>query len=170
MTIVTRAAVAAGMLGAFWLGVWTAPLMQETNATGQGDVVLASAPNVPAAPRPARAPDSAAAVEVTPTPADDAEMLLASDAPVQKYVKPLLTWGADASKAAEGFESAEDFVAVAHAAKNTAVPFILLKHRVLNEGQTLAEAIRASKPDLDASLEASRATLEARAQLARLGN
>lgn len=45
---------------------------------------------------------------------------------------------------------------------------MLLKHRVLNEKQSLASAIRASKPELDATLEADRATLEARANLARL--
>jgi hypothetical protein len=45
------------------------------------------------------------------------------------------------------------------------VPFILLKHRVLNEGQTLEEAIRASKPDVDARVEALKAKGMARADI-----
>jgi hypothetical protein len=34
---------------------------------------------------------------------------------------------------------------------------VLLKHRVLNQGMTLAEAIHESKPDVDAIAEAARA-------------
>ena len=49
--------------------------------------------------------------------------------------------------AAEDFETPEQFVTVAHAARNTSVPFMVLKHRVLNEGQTLAEAIHEFKPE-----------------------
>ena len=58
--------------------------------------------------------------------------------------------------AVEGFSNAEQFVTIAHAARNTHVPFILLKHRVLTEHRSLADAIRASKPDLNAEVEASR--------------
>jgi hypothetical protein len=45
------------------------------------------------------------------------------------------------------------------------VPFVLLKHRVLNEGQTLAEAIHEAKPDLDAKAEVARARAAAEADL-----
>ena len=67
--------------------------------------------------------------------------------------------------AVEGFTSAEQFATLAHAARNTQVPFILLKHRVLTEGQSLEDAIRASKPDIDARTEALRARGEARADI-----
>ena len=64
----------------------------------------------------------------------------------------------------KGFR-AEQFATLAHAARNTQVPFILLKHRVLTEGQTLEEAIRASKPDIDAHVEALKAKGMARADI-----
>lgn len=70
--------------------------------------------------------------------------------------------------AADGFRTAEQFAAVAHAARNTDVPFVLLKHRVLKEGKTLEAAIRASKPDMNARVEARRALAEARSDIARL--
>ena len=72
------------------------------------------------------------------------------------------------SLAAEGFRNAEQFAAVAHAARNTEIPFVLLKHRVLNEGKTLATAIRESQPTINAETEATRAVAEARSDLARL--
>ena len=69
------------------------------------------------------------------------------DAPaLQERLKPVLNRGANMALAAEGFRSAEQFATVAHASRNTEVPFVLLKHRVLNEGKSVAEAIRESKP------------------------
>ena len=61
--------------------------------------------------------------------------------------------------------TAEQFVTVAHAARNTQVPFVVLKDRVLNEGQTLAEAIHEFKPELDAKAEVVRARAAAQADL-----
>ena len=55
---------------------------------------------------------------------------------------------------------------VAHAARNTNVPFVLLKHRVLNEGRTLADAIHEAKPELDAKAEVERARAAAQSDLA----
>lgn len=80
-------------------------------------------------------------------------------------IKPVLARGTKMPLAVEGFVDAEQFAAIAHAARNTQVPFILLKHRVLNEGQTLEEAIRASKPDVDARVEALKAKGMARADI-----
>lgn len=68
--------------------------------------------------------------------------------------------------AAEGFRDAAQFAAVAHAARNTGVPFAVLKHRVLEQDQSLARAIRESKPDLDAEHEARRAANAARFDIA----
>lgn len=70
--------------------------------------------------------------------------------------------------ASEGFRDAEQFAAVAHAARNTEIPFVLLKHRVLNERKTLAAAIRESKPEMNADLESRRAVAEARSELAKI--
>jgi hypothetical protein len=60
------------------------------------------------------------------------------------------------------------FAAVAHASKNTAVPFAVLKHRVVNEKKSLAVAIHESKPELNAKREASKAWDEARQELSEL--
>jgi hypothetical protein len=89
---------------------------------------------------------------------------------LQKHLKPLLNNGSDMSLAARDFRDAEQFAAVAHAARNTNVPFVLLKHRVLNEGKTLAEAIRESKPDLNALAEANRARTEAKSDIMALAS
>lgn len=75
---------------------------------------------------------------------------------------------AEVPVAVEGFKDAEQFATIAHAARNTQVPFILLKHRVLAEGQSLEEAIVASKPDLDAATEVALARREAKADVAAL--
>jgi len=84
---------------------------------------------------------------------------------VRDRVQKVLNQGTRMELAAEDFESAEEFVTVAHAARNTSVPFMVLKHRVLNEGQTLAEAIHEAKPGLDAKAEVARARAAAEADL-----
>ena len=66
----------------------------------------------------------------------------------------------------EGFSDAEQFATLAHAARDAQVPFILLKHRVLAEHQSLADAIRVSRPDLDAEAEVQRARSAAKSDLA----
>jgi len=85
---------------------------------------------------------------------------------LQNRVKPLLKRGTDMNLAAQGFNKAEDFAAVAHAANNCDIPFVLLKHRVLNEHMTLARAINASRPMLAADVEAGRALAEGRSDVA----
>jgi len=87
---------------------------------------------------------------------------------LQQRMKPVLARGTKLPMAVEGFTSAEQFAALAHAARNTQVPFILLKHRVLTEGQSLEDAIRASKPEIDARVEALKAKGEARADILTL--
>ncbi len=83
-------------------------------------------------------------------------------------MKPVLARGTKLPIAVAGFTDAAQFATLAHAARNTQVPFILLKHRVLTQGQSLEEAIRASRPDLDARVEALRAKGEARADILAL--
>jgi hypothetical protein len=106
---------------------------------------------------------------VVEAPAPDAPKLVMTipvSAPeLQARMKPVLARGTKMPIAVEGFTDAEQFASLAHAARNTQVPFILLKHRVLNEGQTLEEAIRASKPDVDARVEALKAKGMARADI-----
>ncbi len=80
-------------------------------------------------------------------------------------VKAVLNPGARPEIAAADFDNAVQFMTVAHAARNTDVPFMLLKDRVVNRGQSLAEAIHEFKPGLDAKAEVSRARAAARADL-----
>jgi hypothetical protein len=87
---------------------------------------------------------------------------------LHERLKPLLNKGTDITLAAEGFRNAEQFATLVHAARNTEVPFVVLKHRVLTDGKTLAAAIRESKPDMDAMMEANRARAQARSDIARL--
>jgi hypothetical protein len=95
--------------------------------------------------------------------------VIALSAPeLHEQLKPLLNKGTDITLAAEGFRNAEQFATLVHAARNTEVPFVVLKHRVLTEGKTLAAAIRESKPDMDAMMEANRARAQARSDIARL--
>ena len=70
--------------------------------------------------------------------------------------------------AAEGFASAEQFATVAYAARNTGVPFMVLKHRVLDEGKTLAADIRESQPGVNAAAEVARARQAARDDISSL--
>lgn len=87
-----------------------------------------------------------------------------------KHVRPLLRNGANVTVAADGFSSAAEFVTVARAAHNTGVPFMLLKHRVVTEGRSLATAIESSKPELNGRLEAQRASAEARVDVAYIAS
>jgi hypothetical protein len=87
---------------------------------------------------------------------------------LQEKMKPVLARGTKLPLAIEGFTDAEQFATIAHASRNTQVPFILLKHRVLTEGQSLEEAILASKPDLDARSEVERARAAAKSDIATL--
>jgi hypothetical protein len=83
-------------------------------------------------------------------------------------LKPLLNKGADMGVAAQDFKDAEQFAAVAHAARNTEVPFMVLKHRTVYEGKSLEDAIREFKPDLNAAGEARRARAQAKSDVSEL--
>ena len=165
MTFGRGVATIVGFVAAFALGVVTAPYFTDEAAvaTVTPSVSRAESPDAvtpsprAAAPRRAAARATAPAVSVTPAAAE-----------LQEQLRPLLNKGTDMAIAADGFRTAEQFAAVAHAARNTEVPFVLLKHRVLTEGKTLEAAIRESKPDMNARVEASRAFAEARSDIARL--
>ncbi len=150
-----------GMAGAFALGLAVGPQLDANRL---------------AAPAPAPAPLAAA----TPTPPPVALVKASTAAPrlervlpataksVQKQVQGLLNEGADVRVAAAGFPNARELMTVAHAARNTQIPFILLKHRVLEERMSLGRAIRESKPELNEVAEVNRARAEAKADLAQI--
>ena len=162
MTLGKSVALAMGFVVAMALGVWVgpyltdrAPFNRDHKITAQ-DVAPAQAPDRHAAARPtARDLSSRAAVPA----------VALSTPELQARLKPVLNKGTNMTIAAEGFRSAEEFATVAHAARNTEVPFMVLKHRVLTEGKSLAKAIRESKPDVNANAEVRRARAEARSDL-----
>jgi hypothetical protein len=179
-------AATLGLVGGLALGAWIGSEMTLMNDRE----VVASEPaaiTVPAVEEPAAPPTPAKAKRVTrarraasgpvvgDAPAPESAPKLVMTIPVSapelhKRMKPVLARGTKLPLAVEGFASAEQFATLAHAARNTQVPFILLKHRVLTEGQSLESAIRASKPDLDARQEANRARAAAKSDIAALSS
>ena len=113
-------------------------------------------------------------VRTAAKPAPAAETVVLSpavsigDPALHARVKRLLRPGADMSIVSEGFSTAEDLAATAHAAQNLGVPFMLLKSRVVDQGQTLPVAIRELRPEVDAADEANRARTAARSDLQSL--
>jgi hypothetical protein len=155
--------LAGGFIGAVALGIAIGPSLTHRDATGIVPGVELS--------QPAAAPSRAAAPRArTSTRAARAVAIPASTPALQTQLKPLLNVGTNMTLAADGFRNAEQFATVAHAARNTEVPFVLLKHRVLNEGQTLADAIRASKPEVDAARETNRARIQAMSDIASISS
>jgi hypothetical protein len=85
---------------------------------------------------------------------------------LEKRLRSILGRGTDLSLASEGFRDPEQFATVAHAARNIDVPFMVLKHAVVNEGRSLTAAIHLLKPDANAPAQVSLARAEARVDLA----
>jgi hypothetical protein len=181
-------AATLGLVGGIVLGAWIGSEITTSRLTTEPApaAVTTQAVDEPAAPtapaktkrvtRVARATPGAmraatgAAVDApAPETAPKLVMTIPVSAPeLHARMKPVLARGTKLPIAVEGFTDAAQFATLAHAARNTQVPFILLKHRVLTQGQTLEEAIRASRPDLDARVEALRAKGEARADILSL--
>jgi hypothetical protein len=154
--------VSVGLVGALALGLSLGSGFDADGAPPLERVVSA-----------ATAPEAAAVTVAAPLPSRPYPPRLervptASARPVQERVKGLLNRGADVRKAAEGFPNALQLMTVAHAARNTDIPFMVLKHRVLVEGKPLTAAIAELKPELNEVAEAKRARAEARADLSRL--
>ena len=173
----TSAAV-LGLAGGLALGVWigSAMTLDRDSAPTEPTLAQLTEPVANVEPTPAK-PRRVVARTATRTPpaasgvtdAPKLVMTIPVSAPeLHDRMKPVLTRGTKINLAVEGFTDAEQFATLAYAARNTQVPFILLKRRVLTEGQSLANAIRASKPDLDADAEVKRARSAAKSDLAVL--
>jgi len=155
VTTAKSLAITAGVAGAIALGVWAAPRIANQHEPQPVAVETEAAP--------APAPEPRAAAPRVARRTAPARPAVAVDAPeLHARLKPVLNRGTKMDIADDGFSSAEQFAMVAHAAKNTGVPFVVLKHRVLEEGKSLTAAIRESKPDLNAAAEARRARAAAR--------
>lgn len=177
MTFGRASALAAGLVGAMALGAWIGPYVLQNNQTAMVEQTSSALTDpaesaagtdvaMPAAPERVKATRDRGETVRPSAPA--VEALPASEPSLHARLKPLLNRGADMIVAAEGFRDGEQFATVAHAARNTNVPFVLLKHRVLNEKKTLTAALRQSAPDMDAAVEARRAEAEARSDIAAL--
>ena len=164
MTFGKMTALSLGFVGAFALGVWTGPHIVQRSAdatVAADDASVIWGSGLP--------PETETASNATATRAAATTARVDVAAPdLQERLKPVLNRGANMALAAEGFRSAEQFATVAHAARNTQVPFVLLKHRVINEGKSVAEAIRESKPAVNAAVEANLARAQARSDIASL--
>lgn len=173
MTSGKAALLTASLVGVVALGVVAAPTIRNHWSKMDTPATTASAPadtsaTTPAkAKRPAhRATTSRDAMTVKKeTGKVDIVAVSVWQPELRDRVKKVLNPGARLELAAEDFTSAEQFVTVAHAARNTQVPFVVLKDRVLNQGKSLADAIHEFKPDLDARAEVTRARTEARSDL-----
>ena len=163
MTFAKASMVSLGMVGAFALGLTVGPQLNANRIAEAAPAAVVAG---------AAAPDVAVETPVPTRPAIPRleRVLPASAKPVQQRVKLLLNRGADVRRASEGFQNARELMTVAYAARNTEIPFILLKHRVVNERKSLAVAIREFKPELNEVAEVNRARAEARAELARLSS
>lgn len=161
MTTGNATALCLGFVSAFTLGMWLGP---HVTGTPEATPIAAVQPAPEAAaPLDAR-PSASKTVAAAPEPALPAVPATSTD--LQKRLKPVLNEGMNLAIAAKGFRSGEEFAAVAHASRNLGVPFMVLKHRVLEERKSLAAAIRELKPDADAVKEAGRARIMARADVA----
>ena len=165
--------IALGMLIASAITLMEQDAAKQAQAVTRQAVELVAAPVVePLAIKTRRVATRVATKAVAPAEVAEAPKLVMTvpvTAPqLHDRMKPVLARGTKINLAVEGFSDAEQFATLAHAARNTQVPFILLKHRVLTEHRSLADAIRASKPDLDAEAEVERARSAAKSDLAAL--
>ena len=175
-------AATLGLVGGLALGVWIGSEMTSGReavtpapavVTTQAADVTTTAPQPDKQKRASRVArvnrPAAAAVAPAPESMPKLVMTIPVSAPeLHQRMRPVLARGTKMPLAVEGFTDAEQFATLAHAARNTEVPFILLKHRVLVEGKSLEDAIGASKPDLDARSEVARARSAAKSDIAAL--
>lgn len=186
MTVGKAAALTVGFVGAVALGVAIGPSVRSgmSDITDRSTMTSTSKAPSGASERVRSAPERAARAKTSPAPVATAKAdeppaiavnaVRADEPRVQARLKPVLNRGANMQVAAEGFLTAEEFATVAHAARNTQVPFMVLKHRVMNEKQpvtdSVAEAIREFKPELNAKAEVARAQRQAREDVAAISS
>jgi len=184
MTVGKASTLTAAFIGVFVLGVAVGPSVKDlfpdrqpraavepaqTMATPVADQATARAPARSTPRARAKASNENAPTAASARRSTSARSAMpASEPRLHARLKPVLHSGARMAVAAEGFRSGEEFAAVAHAARNTNVPFMVLKHRVVDEGRTLEDALRGVKPDVDAKAEVARAQAAAKSDVAAI--
>jgi hypothetical protein len=170
------AAIATGYVASLALGIAIGAfaadryMQNDSQAIAVDPTTAVAAISAPPTDIPAPIPRRVRA-EVRPARAEAVVLMPAlspGDPALHARVKRLLRPGADMGIVAEGFSTAEDLAATAHAAQNLNVPFMLLKSRIVEQRQTLSAAIGELRPEVNASVEADRARAEARSDLASL--
>jgi hypothetical protein len=183
MSFAKGSALVLGFVAAVGLGVWIGPhithrgaAVVDATASSQSPVgsfdkelTARTVTRMPASDRGTAkqrkaAETTAARRSVGATPRAISVIALA----LHERLKPLLNKGANMDLASEDFGDAEQFAAVAHAARNTEIPFMALKHRVVYEAQSLTAAIQELKPDLNGAVEAQRAYMQAKSDISAL--
>jgi len=164
MTAIKATALVLGLSGAFALGVLIGPQITERTP------MVTSSDEVHPAPAPAPSPTPVSTAASKGRPAASRVSVVPASAPeIQARMKPVLNAGTNLKWAAEGFRDAEQFATVAYAARNTGIPFAVLKHHVITDSKSLADAIHELRPQLDARTEAKRAATMARSDVAAIG-
>lgn len=148
---------------AFVLGIWAGPYLFDRRATKAERAAVEANDTAVAVATKGSARADKPAREVSKAPV---ATLAASEPELQKQLKSVLNRGADMEIAAQGFRDGEQFATLAHAARNTEIPFMVLKHRVLEQKKSLAAAIEESKPKMNGAAEARRAREAARKDIA----
>ena len=173
MTVTKTGLIVVALVGAVALAVAIGPTVEKHwtrthPSAGHAVETKGSAPATARTSKPARASSSRTPEAGTVKKGSNTIETVAVSAWQPEFrnrVKAVLNRGADLQIAAADFASPEQFLTVAHAARNTQVPFMVLKDRVVNQGQSLAQAIHEFKPDLDARAEVTRARAAAREDL-----
>jgi hypothetical protein len=164
-------ALACGFVGATALGVAIGPYVVDHPAARQsspaaiqqveGPRDAADTRAMPARDTTAGRRNMAATVRTSVSPASPE---------LHAKLRPLFVFAArpDMARVSAGFRDAEQFAAVAHAARNNDIPFALLRDRVIEKDKSLEAAIRELRPDVNAPIEAQRAVAEARSDIASI--
>jgi hypothetical protein len=184
MSFAKGSALVVAFVGAVALGVLIGPYITDRSATVtetvassnpapapsvEKDQTARSAQGAPAGHgASAKAMKTPVASAVVSEPDATTKTIPAAAPALHERMKKVLNKGADMGIASEDFGTAEQFVAVAQAARNTKVPFMVLKQRVVYEGKSLEDAIHEFKPDLNAADEAQRARVEAQSVISEL--
>jgi hypothetical protein len=156
-------------LAVFALGIFVSPYLKSrvgnpptdtTSVTEVADQPAASpgVSHLPPAGTPTRIPAGTRAL--------NRKGVMSFTPELERRLQSILNRGADIAIASDGFRDPEQFAEVAHAARNTNVPFMVLRHAVVDQRQSLTAAIHTFKPDVDASAQAELARGQAKADIA----
>jgi hypothetical protein len=174
MTAGKTAALGAAFVAAIALGVAIGPSVRDrlphsdTHPAARPAAASAETAPAPVESRKRATIPRRSTNKAKPEAAAQTVSIQPSEPRIHDRLRPVLNRGAQMDIAADGFRSAEEFAIVAHAARNTGIPFMVLKHRVVNEGRPLADVIHEVKPDIDAKAEVARAQAAAKSDLAAL--